>query len=448
MDSEDSFKAFVNKLARKLIVDAPGLELVAAHVAVDWDAKPLGNSQQGCVRAVMDELSKVKRSHATSAPVLGLGVTTACQSTGLVAIEPHPKDNYPISAEVRAKLDHTEAANDRLFDLLPQIKQKGFRIPFDFDDFGRSRGEISYIAVVHADGNGMGLRVRAIADAHTNPGAGNRDYIQAMRDFSDQIESTSQEALRATVDSLLAAVSAKGQRIGDKVPIRNKLIPFRPLVFGGDDLAFVCDGRLGLSLAARYLQAFEEKTSTADIDAFACAGVAVIKTHYPFARAYQLAEELCGAAKKYTRENKGDFSALDWHFAASGLLGDLKDIRQREYELPGRKKLYMRPVRLQPADQEWRTWDNFSRTTNIFNTRKEWAGKRNKLMRLRRVLRAGEASVTQFIAAYDDIKSLPKMVNQPLGLDTSGWSNDICAYFDPIEAMDFFVPLEQRQEGK
>jgi hypothetical protein len=29
------------------------------------------------------------------------------------------------------------------------------------------------------------------------------------------------------------------------------LLPFRPIVFGGDDVTFICDGRLGLSLATQ-----------------------------------------------------------------------------------------------------------------------------------------------------------------------------------------------------
>lgn len=446
---EGEAKAFVNRLSRKLIEDAPGLDLVAAHISVDWKTQAMGGSETGRVKAVMDNLVRVKHSQVTSAPVLGLGVTAACQSTGLVAVAPHPEDDYPISAEVRAKLAHTGKANDRLINLLPRVEQDGFRIPFNFDHFGRSPEESSYIAVVHADGNGMGKQVRAIADEHDSPGMGNRAYIQAIREFSRRIECASQKALSATADTLLGAVSDRDQKVGGVVPIRDGWLPFRPLVFGGDDVTFVCDGRLGLTLAARYLGAFEEKTSRQSIAAFACAGIAVVKTHYPFARAYQLAEELCRSAKNHVRDkDEDDFSALDWHFAASGLLGGLNDIRRREYELGDNDRLYMRPVRLRSASSDWRTWENFSRITHAFNSDKEWAGKRNKVMKLRQVLRGGEASVKQFIAAYDDINCLPEMTKQPVGLDTSGWDGNVCAYFDPIEAMDFFVLLDGQQEER
>jgi hypothetical protein len=65
-------------------------------------------------------------------------------------------------------------------------------------------------------------------------------------------------------------------------------------------------GRLGLTLAALYLKAFEaEKENIPDgKDLTACAGIAIVKTHYPFARAYQLSEALCSNAKNFVRDEK------------------------------------------------------------------------------------------------------------------------------------------------
>ena len=34
----------------------------------------------------------------------------------------------------------------------------------------------------------------------------------------------------------------------------------KPFVIAGDDVTFVCDGRLGISLATRYVEKFEEYT--------------------------------------------------------------------------------------------------------------------------------------------------------------------------------------------
>ncbi len=65
----------------------------------------------------------------------------------------------------------------------------------------------------------------------------------------------------------------------------------------------------------------------------ACAGIAIVKSHYPFARAYALAEELTRSAKSYRTKETIVGSCLDWHFALSGLGGSIKEIRDREYKV-------------------------------------------------------------------------------------------------------------------
>lgn len=453
-DDPDKAKAkgFVNTLSKKLLQDAPGLELVAAHVRIDWEGQPLGDSQHGSVRAVMDELARVKQSRCSSAPLLGLGVTAACQSTGLVAVTTHEELGYPISAEVAANLAAVPLAKERLLGVLPGIGRSNYQLTDVLDDLGRTRGESSYIAVVHADGNRMGRHVHDIAEMYPAPGPGNRAYIEAIRRFSEHIEVASQNALSATVDCLLDSLPRLIKN-GD-LSISGSRFPFRPLVFGGDDVTFVCDGRLGLTMTARYLQMFEEKMKEMGEEVYACAGVAVVKAHYPFARAYRLAEELCHSAKRYVRQDDdGDFSALDWHFASSGLSGSLAQIREREYEIPADKqalKLYMRPVRLRPAGNNWRTWDNFCLVTDAFRTGDTWSGKRNKIIRLREVLRDGSEAVELFRGAYA-IEALPSMKTErglpPDALSSGGWDGKVCGYFDPIEAMDFFVPLDRQEES-
>jgi hypothetical protein len=230
----------------------------------------------------------------------------------------------------------------------------------------------------------------------------------------------------------------RNPQIGGVVPIQGDKLPFRPIVFGGDDLTFVCDGRLGLTLAARYLQEFEEETRKVGLKHLhACAGVAVVKVHYPFARAYQLSEALAGSAKRYVRDNPpDDFSALDWHFAAGGLLGSLDEIRTREYQV-SEGMLTMRPLRLQEQRPEWRTWPRFVHVVEEFT--ENWADRRNKVIALRGALREGIAAVRRFLTAYGE--KLPTLDESVGSLQETGWSGHICGYFDAIEALDFYVPL-------
>ncbi len=275
-------KEFVTRLNLRILAEAPGLDLVVQHISVNWETEPAkSDSLAAKVRAGLDDLTYQKSRRPVSMPLLGVGTTLACQSTGRPAIgtdadEPglKAKEAEPraLSAEILAKLRVLEEANAYLKRLLPSelFKEANFSIPYDFDDFGRESGEISYIAVVHADGNGMGRRIDQLRSDFARAEQ-NRDYITAMRAFSNAVELIARQALQALIARLLRhwesnedemivdwLVDDGGQQreiariVMSRDPDnRRPFLPFRPIVFGGDDLTFVCDGRLGLGLAER-----------------------------------------------------------------------------------------------------------------------------------------------------------------------------------------------------
>ncbi len=451
----------VAELSQRLIEEAPGLELTAAHLEFEWEVEPIAQVRKN----VLALLQEVKNRQVYSQPLLGLGVTVACQSTGLPAVAIHPDkedENYPVSAEVWAKVEIAEQANNRFKghikddqSVWQEILDKPYYFPMEFDDFGRSKDDHSYIAVVHADVNGMGKRIDDIFDNCQEKNLSDREAINTVRKFSDQVGTAARVGLVEMVKTLVNAVD-KNKKISGEIPLSEKkdkngkqigyYLPFRPLVFGGDDLTFVCDGRLGLSLVETYFKAFEAAIDNKEITA--CAGVSVVKTHYPFARAYQIAEDLCAEAKRFVdRKTYG----LDWHFAASGLLGKLETIREKQYTVDA-GKLYMRPVSLTATNGEWRTWENVQQTIETFKNSSAWAEQHNKVMKLRRALRDGQPGVRQFLTAYEE-SQLPQMKHPTVtGLHKTGWveapvkntkkNESICGYFDSIEAMEFYVPLK------
>lgn len=476
--SDDNAKEFVTRLSRQVLSQAPGLELIVAHVKVNWEKDALAEK----MKEALEKLEKQKLARRVSVPLLGVGTTVACRSTGLPAVgtdgdDPNLKpDKAPVrtlSANILAKLRASKKANTRLEKLLgPEgspFKQEGvgLTIPYKLDHFGRTSGEISYIAVVHADGNGMGKRIEALRQDFPNH-QDNRLYIQTMRDFSRAVEGAAKKALnklgnlllrhwQPNTDTLTGIVRQKDRKeskIGEIEFSKDEkytYIPFRPLVFGGDDVTFVTDGRLGLALTAAYLDAFEtaiaeQVTKKQHVEKYikglqACAGMAVVKTHYPFSRAYELSEELCGHAKE---QSKREHSALDWHFAASGLFGKLAQIRNRQYKTQfGR--LEMRPILLdrQPSQfQPWRSWPNFLNIIKDFWLDEAWRDKHNKVIALRQALRDGPKAVEQFRLIYE-LEELPMLDSSHPALQTTGWDGaGHCGYFDAIEALDFFLPLE------
>lgn len=444
----DDAKKTVRELSKLLHRHAPGLRIAAAHLPFDWHTDLLGQhpGNPGVLAHLYDELGKRKQLRLPEAPPLALGVTLACASTGLPAVARAPAKLDPertfISAATLGKLGARDAADARFQNILTTITSE-YAIPKDFDDLGRSRDQQSYIAVVHIDGNGMGKRFEdAGAKASTN-----RKFITAVRSLSSQINQAAMTALNNTLAALTTALAAQltEEQLTTKARLWLKSIidfcnnlpkdtsslhflPFRPLVFGGDDVTFVCDGRLGLALAHRFLIEFEQATSTLPGGtAYACAGVAIVKSHYPFARAYSLAEELCQNAKRTLRkEGISQCSALDWHIVASGRTDSISAIRKREYLNSNGKSLTARPLLL--CDLPPRsTWAHLRDTVYQFNYSDDWRERRNKVIALREVLRQGEAAVEQFKVRYG-IQDLPH--------------EDHAILFDAIETMEFLLPLE------
>jgi hypothetical protein len=123
-------------LSLKLLKEAPGLTIVAAHQTFDWE-------QTGSLKATLDDLiqnqiEQSKNARQPSVPLLGMGVTASCMSTQLPAIgmsDPNDEErSYLISREVAYKIQASKQANTGLKKLLSVPEQ--FDFPLRFDHWG------------------------------------------------------------------------------------------------------------------------------------------------------------------------------------------------------------------------------------------------------------------------------------------------------------------------
>ena len=444
---------FTQILSKRILEEAPGINLVAVHKEFDWDNQSLYEVVQDLMK---NDLDAKKRSRMPSAPLLGLGVTATCRSTQLVAIGMSEKfeddEPYLISREIQKKLDAVRFANRQLRERLLNTTSEIYDFPLRTDYMGRSEGDSSYVAVIHADGNNMGKRFQKFGKDKCN-----RDYIIDMRKLSHSVNQAGITALKNVVEILVKSieVNKEGKRkVKGQFEIKDNYLPFRPLVYGGDDVTFVCDGRLGLELATIYLEELEKQQIADGKSIKACAGICVVKTHYPFARAYELSEDLCRKAKGFVKDEskkfaKEDFSALDWHLAASGLIGSISEIRQREYEVPA-GSLLMRPISLKKErDSDWRTWEGFTKVVQHFNEDDDWKGRRNKVIALREVLRQGIKATQEFLRNYrlEQLPIFPESSGRSDNLAKDGWLDGFCGYFDAIEAMEFYISLKEESDA-
>jgi hypothetical protein len=164
-------------------------------------------------------------------------------------------------------------------------------------------------------------------------------------------------------------------------------------VLGGDDLTIICDGQYAVRFTRDFLTQFEVETAKIDQEhdhgiipeiaqmAFGvgrlgmCAGIAIVKPHFPFHAAYDLAEALLKSAKlvknnvkhkRNSEEKTLPCSALDYHILYDSSGADLERIREKLKVDNGATHLYARPYVVTPAanltnaeDQNWldkRTW--------------------------------------------------------------------------------------------
>ncbi|NTW03404.1 MAG: hypothetical protein HGA19_19365 [Oscillochloris sp.] len=112
-------RAWSARLSAQVLREAPGLNLVIAHSApFTWqpDETDLAERMNDLIN---QDLAVAKQYRAASTPLLGLGVTAACRSTGLPAVAiDTTDDDKPISREIKAKIDARDAADKRFRQLL------------------------------------------------------------------------------------------------------------------------------------------------------------------------------------------------------------------------------------------------------------------------------------------------------------------------------------------
>jgi hypothetical protein len=312
-------------------------------------------------------------------------------------------------------------------------------------------------AVVHIDGNEMADRFR---DVLAVPG-GDEAVKTALKKLSETVTDLGHEALREMMAKLeknarldengrLAIRAKKGpsgrpslrlQKI-EQGPDVNKeapeyYAPLRPIVYGGDDVTFVCDARIAHSAALAYVDAYEQlsaKEFGADKRVTQGVGICIVPSKYPFARAYAMAEQLCTSAKSFRREQRAPSSCIDWHIAQADLIGDLNVVRE-SYQTPDERRLTLRPL-LYPNVDGVRSWETVRLGLEHFQSIEEGAG-RNKALSLREALRDGEQLSKLYLKAYDP--SLPGFANEEEGV----FHGNVCTVFDALELIDIYIPLEE-----
>jgi hypothetical protein len=347
----------VEEVTRRALREAPGLAVAGAVVEVDLSGEDRSGFQVA-FQGAGAELRRVRsRLPAPEVRFRQLPIVDHCRTTGLPAASydvpfgQEPPEQRSVVA--RAKLAASDLTQSRLRQE-PWINDRG-RLARSLAELEPrlEEAEERWLAVIHADGNGLGALLGHLGERWRKG-----DRVEGFRWVSTGLERL---AVWAFDCALKAAVKVREHARKEDIHGHDLVVP---LVMGGDDLTVVCDGALAMPFATAYLQAFEAK-STEELGEFlqavkaprltASAGVALVKPHYPFHAAYDLAEELTQSAKLVKRHAPW-CSALDVHLHLDTADADLERIRRRRRSRdPESIALWGGPYLLGPTEGRWAT---------------------------------------------------------------------------------------------
>ena len=458
-------REIVSRWSEEMLKKTPGLKTGAAIGEMDID--DFKNS--------LDDMYKqLKANQNTVLPQVDLpytGLTLECNISGKVADiydrsvkigERGKERNRWISKEVKSKKDAYKLAAKRVKkEYLEEKYNDKYDFVIDLDNIGCKESE-SYISVIHIDGNNMGIKF------------GNCRTSQERKQLSLAVANRVKEAFKSLIELIVneynngvyTNVLDMDKLIDDE---GRKLLPIRPIIIGGDDITFVCPGRLGIEYAKRFIEFVSakellseeqykhmKKASGKEINRklSCCGGVAIIPRKYPFFRAYQLAESLCSSAKSKSREN--DKCYIDFAILYGEMTPTLEQLKHYQYK-GAIGDLHYSPYRVKEKDENLILEDK-SGIDDLLALKNKLADKRvsaNKVKELRDVLTKDMHSIMRFLEnssykAKDEKITISDIVKAETGKKQveakdfwqkkDGETELKTRYIDAIEIIDFTLP--------
>ena len=409
-------------------------------------------------KEIFKKLVRKKNTFAKTSPLLGIGITKAELNSGLPV--QFKEGEELLSLSTKRKRENNDPSH--FDDLLNNIDNYIF--PLQLENLGQKTGE-NYISIVHIDGDNIGKIIHEFLNENTD----NYEFsLYRMSEFSRNFNEMYKNAFKEIIKYLVKSLeNPEFRKNFDLKPENSKVkyLPIRPIILKGDDITFITNGKLGVNLAALFLKKLSESELTIpdkNIPHSASAGVAIVKTTFPFDRAYTIAEELCKSAKKKGKiiQEKNNLTKrgfwLDFHIIQSGFTSDLSETRKIQYNIQGLKF----PDVLKTNDGQmiyrqnsliWRPWciigdpkyyekylfSNLNRVIQGFISEVDkWP--KSKIKKLQQFLTASKEDVDHFLLRMNSRKiSLPPFQNR---VEIFHEDNTMTPYYDALELLDFYLP--------
>lgn len=289
----------------------------------------LGND----ISSLYRKLNAAKAASDTLEPMGTLPVCIRERRTGEPVVGHDPLIGDPVSTSSRIRRQEARLRNN----------------PVTMEDIHTSPGHDgkNYRAVIHADGNNIGITIGRILQ-------GSSDYetgIRTRRVIGQNLKDT----IRGMMDRTLKELEDYYHRVTGKSDGFEK--EFLKANVAGDDINCVCNAWLAFPFFrffyANLKGACIWKTETEEVPLYVCMGIAYVTEDNAYHPAFSLAEDCCRSAKKAAKENCNLRNGLAGNWIDFQLLGNpnsqnLDMLREQSYMTAEGISLLTRPYCLDP----------------------------------------------------------------------------------------------------
>ena len=263
VNGKENLSKIVLELPKKIMQNAYGITV--SQAAVKYDGYKESSKK-------LEENLKIQRNRPTLPLDMSINFMLLAPKTARGVVK-FSDDRLDISCVQKRK------SHDRWFNKRRTEHNEEDDIKFaELKEFSDISNKKHKLAVIHADGNGLGVLVKNLAQIVDSIGK-----TEAIVNFSEAFANAKKRTKETFGDSL----------------------KIKALILSGDDMTAVCDADIALEFTKNFIEEFENATerekSYIGRKLTMCAGIAYCNEKFPFHYAVSLAEELCGMAKKHSK---------------------------------------------------------------------------------------------------------------------------------------------------
>lgn len=423
--NEDLAKNVSITMSKNILRNAYGLSLNYTFVSKT-------ENYQEDWRALKLKLSEIKATTPLNKPMGILPIVQYDRVTGL-----------PLSKQM-SEGDRTVKVTYEAYQKINKYNSDKNDTPYvkEFDKMRANESE-GLIAIVHIDGNSMGQNIgKLMQNAKTY-----KEATRIMRGISCNIHQVFE---KEAIEKVISKMNDICKKHGISNLIKDGKYPFRKIISAGDDITFVCNARISLDIVKEYIESIKcgymyEKQYPFS----ACAGIAIVHSHFPFYKGYEIAEECCQNAKKRAKSEKGMVNGkignfVDFQYCYAGITSDLESIRKNKYINIEGYSLLKRPYGIF-SEEEKKNLNEEQKEFDIdilyraLNDVKNIS--RNKAKDLRDIYYQTKADIDT------EVKKL-KLKNKALPLKEMFDANNTATYYDALEFLDLYAEKKNNEENE